>query len=138
MLDDGPGLAAAIVGCVAVGVILAVAAVEDEQRAVDAQWAGLCASQAGDRLDDDQCPEWDENGAVVSPITPGNYFMWIDTSTYRGVMPGVGQRITVGQRNLPSSAVAAKGIPKTGGEVAAIKRGGFGVGQGKTGGSSGS
>lgn len=134
MMGSGPGFAVAIVGTVAVIAIMVAAEIE-EQEEVDARWAALCANVGGDRIEDDQCGDWDENGVAVNPVTPGNYFMWIDTSTYSGRAPGIGQRITVGQRGLPSGAVAAKGLPKTGGDVSAIKRGGFGVGAGKAGGS---
>jgi hypothetical protein len=103
----------------------------------DAQWAGICSNASGDRIDDDQCGEYDEQGIATSPGLPGSYFMWIDTSTYSGRIPGIGERVTVGQRAVPQGAITAKGLPKTGGTVADVKRGGFGVKSGTVGGSKG-
>lgn len=100
----------------------------------DADMMGLCSNAANERIDDDQCGDWDENGNALTPALPGNYFMWVDTRAYSGQVPPVGQRITIGSRNLPKDRAAAKGAPKTGGNVAEIQRGGFGVKSGSVGG----
>jgi hypothetical protein len=124
-------VAASVVGVVG-GVIAAIVIANSEP---DADMMGLCSNAAGDRIDDSQCGDWDENGNATTPALPGNYFMWIDTTAYSsGRVPAMGERITVGSRSLPKGRPAAKGAPTTGGNVAEIKRGGFGVKSGSTGG----
>lgn len=133
-MEDGPLMAAgvlAVVGGIIAAVLLSNVDFEDSP---DADMMALCSNSIGERIDDDQCGDWDENGNALTPALPGNYFMWVDTRAYSGQVPPVGQRITVGSRNLPKDRAAAKGAPKAGGSLTEIKRGGFGVKSGAVGG----
>ena len=104
----------------------------------DADVMGICADASGNRVDDSQCgSDWDDDGNALNAL-PGNYFIWIDTGAHSGRVPAVGQRVAIGQRSIPPGKFAAQGVPAAGGDVAAIKRGGFGTGAGKAGSSSGS
>lgn len=133
MDDVDPRLAAIGVLGVIGGIIAAV--ILGNQSDPDADMMGLCSNAANERIEDDQCGDWDENGNAIAPALPGNYFMWIDTTAYSsGRVPAMGERITVGSRTLPKGRPAAKGAPKAGGNVAEIKRGGFGVKSGSVGG----
>ncbi|MEU0465051.1 hypothetical protein ABZ215_13690 [Amycolatopsis sp. NPDC006131] len=122
----------------ALGYVSAVAALFlagcDGATPPDAQYGAVCVDQAtGTRLDDDACGDWDDTG---NASTPGMFFLWVPMSNGATVIPPVGSRVpaNVGIRNVPSGAPVAKGMPKTGGSVSSIQRGGFGVKAGTTGG----
>lgn len=102
----------------------------------DAQYAAVCMDQrTGNRLDDDACGDWDDDGIGH---TAGTYFLWMPMSASNAYIPPVGGHFT-GQTpavtKVPKGAPVAKGTPKTGGQVGAVQRGGFGVKSGTAGGS---
>jgi hypothetical protein len=101
----------------------------------DAQYAAVCMDQrTGNRLDDDACGDWDDDGVGH---TAGTYFLWMPLNT-GGYIPPVGGHLPANSpavRTVPKGTPLAKGTPKTGGTAADIKRGGFGVKSGTAGGS---
>jgi hypothetical protein len=102
----------------------------------DAQYAAVCMDQrTGNRLDDDACGDWDDDGIGH---TAGTYFLWMPMSASNAYIPPVGGHFT-GQTpavtKVPKGTPVAKGTPKTGGQVGAVQRGGFGVKSGTAGGS---
>jgi hypothetical protein len=111
----------------------------------DATYGGVCVDQVTqERVDDNDCGDWDSEGFYSgSPgyngYNHGTYMMWYPVS-FGGDVPRVGQRITSGGvTKVPSGAAIAKGIPKEGataksGGMTAIKRGGFGIKAGTSGG----
>lgn len=109
---------------------------EPSEDAPDAQYAAVCMDQrTGARLDDDACGDWDDDGLGH---TAGTYFLWMPMSASNASIPSVGGRFsgrppTV--TRIPRGTPVAKGAPKTGGQVAAVQRGGFGVKSGTAGGS---
>lgn len=100
-----------------------------------AEYAGICVDPAtGNRVDDDRCGEPDDSGHASGG---GFFFMWMHTS-YAGSVPAVGSRVpaSVGARSVPRGTPVATGLPKAGGSMPAIVRGGLGVSAGgKAGGS---
>ena len=103
----------------------------------DARYAGICVDPTtNQRVDDDRCGDFDDQGGTSG----GFFFMWIDMSTYHGDVPAVGRPVprTIGSRRVPAGTPIAKGVPRQGGSLAGIQRGGFGVKAGSTGGSGGS
>ncbi|WP_027934555.1 hypothetical protein [Amycolatopsis thermoflava] len=122
----------------ALGYVSAVAALFltgcDALDSPDAQYGAVCVDQAtGNRLDDDACGDWDDTGHATAV---GTYYVWVPTSNGATVIPPVGGRVpaNVGIRSVPSGAPVAKGLPKAGGTMSAIQRGGFGVKAGVSGG----
>lgn len=101
----------------------------------DAQYAAICINeQTQERLDDDACGDYDDEGHGTSA---GSYFLWMPMSSGNAYIPPVGQRMPPNHpavRTVPSGTPIAKGVPKTGGQVSAIQRGGFGVKAGTSGG----
>jgi hypothetical protein len=104
--------------------------------AQDAQQMGFCSNAAGDRVSDDDCGDYDDQGIALAPAHPGYYYMWMPMNSPYNVPP-MGQRYpsTIGSRTVPKGTPIAKGIPATGGSPSAIQRGGFGIKSGTTGGS---
>lgn len=103
--------------------------------APDAQYAAVCMDQrTGNRLDDDACGDWDDDGVGHAA---GTYFLWMPLNG-GGYIPPVGGHLPANSpavRTVPKGTPLAKGTPKTGGTTADIKRGGFGVKSGTAGGS---
>lgn len=107
-----------------------------DEEAPDAQYAAVCVDQAtGNRLDDDRCGDWDDDGVGHAA---GTYFLWMPMSSGNAYLPPVGQHIPPGTpmvRTVPPGTPVAKGAPTTGGKVSDVQRGGFGVKSGTAGGS---
>lgn len=102
----------------------------------DAQQAGVCVDErSGNRLDDDACGDWDDEGHAS---TSGTYFMWVSTSSAHQV-PAKGAYVPsyIGSRTVPKGTPVAKGLPATGGSMSTIQRGGFGAKAGVSAGSKG-
>ncbi|MFC5286722.1 hypothetical protein ACFPM7_06635 [Actinokineospora guangxiensis] len=98
------------------------------------EYAGICVDPVTQvRLDDGRCGTPDEygNGSLF-----GGYFFWISTR-YRGTVPAVGHHAstTPGTRTVSRGSVLATGVPRAGGSMQAIVRGGLGHTGGKSGGS---
>lgn len=99
----------------------------------DAQYGGVCVDQVTEqRIDDSRCGDYDDEG---NGSGSGSYFMWISTSSGHQVPP-YGQKVpaSIGSRTVPAGAPVAKGLPASGGSMAAIQRGGFGAKSATTGG----
>jgi hypothetical protein len=128
------GLAGAVAACLVVGGGLTALATLAED-GVEPEYAAVCMDQrTGNRLDDDACGDWDDDG--VGHVA-GTYFMWLPIGDGVNVPP-VGRPLASGQgvRTVPRGASLAKGAPKAGG---AITRGGLGAtAKGASGGKAGS
>jgi len=107
----------------------------DGEDSLDAQYAAVCMDQrTGNRLDEDACGDWDDDGVGHAA---GTYFLWMPLNG-GGYIPPVGGHLPQGSpavRTVPKGTPLAKGTPKTGGTASDIKRGGFGVKSGTAGGS---
>ena len=128
------GLTAAVAACLVVGGGLAALAASEGVDGEDPRYAAVCVDQrTNNRLDDDACGDWDDDG--VGHVL-GTYFMWlpIGDSAY---VPPVGRPLAAGQgvRTIPQGTPVAKGAPRAGGSVT---RGGLGASaRGASGGKSG-
>lgn len=103
------------------------------------EYAGICVDPVtSQRVDDGRCGEPDDDGLSHAP--GGFYFLWFP-ATYGGSVPAVGgpvTRSTVGGpvTTIRKGAPVARGVPKAGGSMPAIVRGGLGVQAGGKGGGS--
>lgn len=134
---DVLGYAGALGVILLAGVAISAASMEEAtEEEPDAQYAAVCMDQrTGARLDDDACGDWDEDG--IGHI-PGTYYVWMPMSAGNAYIPPVGGRFTGRPptvTRLPHGTPVSKGAPKTGGQVGAVQRGGFGVKSGTAGGS---
>ena len=93
----------------------------------DAQYAAICVDQrTGNRLDDDACGDWDDDGVGH---TAGTYFLWMPMSASNAYIPPVGGHLpdhTPAVTRVPKGTPLAKGTPKTGGKITDVQRNGFG------------
>lgn len=102
----------------------------------DAEMAGWCNDAADIRVEDDRCGDYDSEGIASNP---GFSYVWIASNSNHAVPPIGGYSWQYVDRNqtvrkVQSGKPIAKGLPKTGGQMSAIQRGGFGVRSGTTGG----
>lgn len=90
-------------------------------------YGGVCVDpRTEQRVEDAQCGQPDDTGNATAP--GGFFLLWMPTSSPHPA-PAIGQRAPLhqGVRHLPAGTAKSVGVPRSGGAMSQIQRGGFGT-----------